>query len=185
MVIRIKGGIIDQIEDTETKRLKLLKISSPTEKAILTIELPEALSNAFKPQDIIDVKIDSKPIHTQDMQVRNGQTWIYAEPSGDFNPIHTDDKSAMESGLGGIVLQGLCTMAFAHKVCVDKLGGELRDPMKIRKLAVQFARSVKPGDTVTFQLFKQDEEKNGIRYTIKAINQRKKNLLYDAWCLVV
>lgn len=64
MVVRIKGGIINQIEDTETKRLKLIKISSQTEKAALTLELPEALCSAFEPQQIIDVKIDSKPILT-------------------------------------------------------------------------------------------------------------------------
>ena len=62
MVVRIKGGIIDQIEDTETKRLRILKISSQIDKATLTLELPEALCNVFKPQDNVDIKIDSKPI---------------------------------------------------------------------------------------------------------------------------
>ena len=96
MVIRIKGGIIDQIEDTETKRLKLLKISSPTEKAILTIELPEALSSVFKPQDIIDVKIDSKPM------LKGEKAKLYVEGSV-FN-IDENDEIQVTGTLGGLRL---------------------------------------------------------------------------------
>lgn len=62
MVVRIKGGIIDQIEDTETKHLKLLRMSSQPEKTTLILELPEALCSVFKSQDAVDIKIDSKPM---------------------------------------------------------------------------------------------------------------------------
>jgi hypothetical protein len=62
MVVRIKGGIIDQIEDTETKYLKFLKVSSQLEKATITLELPEALCSVFKSQDPVNIKIDSKPM---------------------------------------------------------------------------------------------------------------------------
>jgi hypothetical protein len=62
MVVRIKGGIIDQIEDTEVKRLKILKMTSQIDKTTLTLELPEALCNVFKSKDPVVIKIDSKPI---------------------------------------------------------------------------------------------------------------------------
>ena len=62
MVVRIKGGLIDQIEDTETKRLKLLKISSKKDKVAISLEIPEALCNVFEPHDTVDVRIDSKPM---------------------------------------------------------------------------------------------------------------------------
>ena len=122
---------------------------------------------------------------TQEMKVREGQTYIYAEPSGDFNPIHIDDKFAKEVGLGGIILQGLCTMAFAHKAVVDNLTGPERDPLKVRKLKVQFARPVLPGQTITYQGFKIGEEDGGTKYGIIAKNNDGKNVLRDAWCVIV
>jgi acyl dehydratase len=37
----------------------------------------------------------------------------YAAGSGDFNPIHIDDAAGKAANLGGVILQGLCTMAWA------------------------------------------------------------------------
>ena len=120
----------------------------------------------------------------QDMKVRNGQTYIYAEPSGDHNPIHVDNDFAVKVGLPGIILQGLCTMAFAHKAAVDNLCGKDRDPRKLRKLKVQFARPVLPGQTITFEGFKMGSD-GGEKYGILAKNNEGKEVLRDAWCLIV
>ena len=37
----------------------------------------------------------------------------YAGASGDFNPIHIDVEVGQAAGLGGLILQGLCTLAWA------------------------------------------------------------------------
>ena len=62
MAIKLKDAIIDLIDDTETKRLKLVRITSKVDGATLTIELPEALCEKLNVKDRVDVTIDSKPI---------------------------------------------------------------------------------------------------------------------------
>ena len=51
----------------------------------------------------------------------------YAAASGDFNPIHIDPIVGGEAGLGGAILQGLCTLAWA----VDCFIGYLGDPGRV------------------------------------------------------
>ncbi len=62
MVVRLRDAVIESIDDTETKRLRLVQISSKEEGANITLELPEALCDTLNPQDSIVVVIDSKPL---------------------------------------------------------------------------------------------------------------------------
>jgi hypothetical protein len=62
MVIRLKDAVIDSVDETETRRLKLLKVSSKSEGATFTLELPDALCDTLNTNDSISVVIDSKPI---------------------------------------------------------------------------------------------------------------------------
>ena len=64
------------------------------------------------------------------------QPIYYAGSSGDFNPIHIDPEFGKLAGLGGNILQGLCTMAFCG------------DPGRLKKLKVRFAKPVYPLDKV-------------------------------------
>ena len=96
MVVRIKDGIIDQIDDTETKRLKLLRVSSQPEKTTLTLELPEALCNVFKSQDTVNIKIDSKPI------LKGEKSKLYLE--GAVFRIIDNDAMEIIGTLGGLRL---------------------------------------------------------------------------------
>jgi 3-hydroxybutyryl-CoA dehydratase len=72
------------------------------------------------------------------------QPMYYAGASGDYNPIHIDPEFGKMVGLGGNILQGLCTMAFAAKAVWNYAG----DPGAIKKLKVRFAKPVKPLDMV-------------------------------------
>lgn len=136
-----------------------------------------------------DVKI-SNPVSpsaiewTDSMRVRNGQSYIYAEPSMDQSPLHVDDEFAKNVGLPGVILQGLCTMAFAHKAVVDNCTGPSRDPMRVKRLHVQFARPVLPGQTITFQGYIVGNDGPDVRYGIIARNEEGKDVLRDAWCAV-
>jgi len=79
------------------------------------------------------------------MSVGKYQPIYYAGASGDFNPIHIDPDFGKMAGLGGNILQGLCTMAFVAKAVVDNAGG---DPGKLNSIKVRFAKPVMPNDKV-------------------------------------
>ena len=53
--------------------------------------------------------------------VAEDQADRYAPASGDLNPIHIDADVARKAGLPGVILHGLCTMAFAQRDIIDRL----------------------------------------------------------------
>lgn len=73
MVIRLKNAIVESIEDTETKRLKVIKMIAKEDGAQVSLELPEVLSGTINPRDEVTVIIDSKPI------ARGDSAKLYAE----------------------------------------------------------------------------------------------------------
>jgi acyl dehydratase len=75
------------------------------------------------------------------------QTQRYSEASGDPMPIHLDDDFAKAMGLPGIIVHGLCTMAFCSRAVVSTFCEE--DPTRLRRLAVRFAKIVQPSEKVT------------------------------------
>jgi acyl dehydratase len=78
------------------------------------------------------------------------QTFRYAEASGDPVPIHLDDDAARAVGLPGIIIHGLCTMAFCGRAVIESLAGG--DPTRLARLAVKFSRPVLPGQAITIRL---------------------------------
>jgi acyl dehydratase len=80
------------------------------------------------------------------------QTYRYARVSGDLNPIHLDEAAARSVGLPGIIVHGLCTMAFCSRAVVARSCAD--DPTRLRRLAVRFAAVVQPGETVTHSLWR-------------------------------
>jgi acyl dehydratase len=79
------------------------------------------------------------------------QTYRYADASGDPMPIHLDDALARAMGLPGIIIHGLCTMAFTSQVVIGHACPD--DPTRLRRLAVRFARVVQPGQAITTRLW--------------------------------
>ncbi len=75
------------------------------------------------------------------------QTQRYSEASGDPMPIHLDDNFAKAMGLPGIIVHGLCTMAFASRAVIHATCPE--DPTRLTRLAVRFAKIVQPSEKVT------------------------------------
>ncbi|MFJ9518943.1 MaoC family dehydratase [Kitasatospora sp. NPDC101801] len=69
----------------------------------------------------------------------------YAGASGDFNPIHWNEKFAVEVGLPDVIAHGMFTMAEAIRVVTDWVG----DPGAVLDYGVRFTRPVPvPNDGV-------------------------------------
>ncbi|WP_448630247.1 MaoC/PaaZ C-terminal domain-containing protein [Cellulomonas soli] len=69
----------------------------------------------------------------------------YAGASGDFNPIHWNERVATSVGLPGVIAHGMWTMGAAVTVVTDWLG----DPGAVVDYQVRFTRPVPvpdPGD---------------------------------------
>jgi acyl dehydratase len=79
------------------------------------------------------------------------QTFRYAEAAGDPMPIHLDDELAKAMGLPGIIIHGLCTMAFTSRAAIETACPD--DPARLRRLAVRFAKPVRPRQTITTRIW--------------------------------
>ncbi|ARZ69428.1 dehydratase [Streptomyces albireticuli] len=62
----------------------------------------------------------------------------YAGASGDFNPIHWNEKFAKEVGLPDVIAHGMFTMAEAVRVATDWAG----DPGALVEYGVRFTKPV-------------------------------------------
>ncbi len=109
------------------------------------------------------------PLFSQVMRVKPNQTLIYAEASGDHNPIHTSRDFAKSVGLPDWILQGLCTMAFVQKAVVDELLHG--DAKRLRRLSVRFSKPVIPGDILITQGWFVGIYENRARFGIAVHNQ--------------
>ena len=73
------------------------------------------------------------------------QIVMYAGASGDYNPLHSDEKFAREvAGYPGIFAHGMVTMGMTGRVVTDWF-----DVGRVTKYGVRFVRQVWPGATLT------------------------------------
>ena len=63
---------------------------------------------------------------------------MYAGASGDFNPIHWNERFATSVGLPNVIAHGMFTMAEAARVVTDWVG----DPGAVEEYGVRFSRPV-------------------------------------------
>jgi len=83
------------------------------------------------------------------------QTHRYAAASGDTMPIHLDDDMAKAMGLPGIIIHGLCTMAFTSHAVIGHVCPN--DPEKLKRLAVRFSAPAQPKHTISTSVWKTSE----------------------------
>jgi acyl dehydratase len=96
-----------------------------------------------------------EPLLIVSQSIDADQTVRYADASGDRNPIHLDPAVARMAGLSGIIVHGLCSMAFTSKVMIEHLCGG--DPARLGRLAVSFSRPVFPKDTITTAVWRTND----------------------------
>ncbi len=68
----------------------------------------------------------------------------YAGASGDFNPLHTDDATARQAGLKGVIAQGLLVMGFVGQAITTWAPKRFLKRFKVRLMGMTF-----PGDVIT------------------------------------
>jgi acyl dehydratase len=94
---------------------------------------------------------EREPLAEVSQTFDDDQTFRYAPAAGDPMPIHLDEEMAKAMGLPGIIIHGLCTMAFTSRAVIETACPD--DPARLRRLAVRFSRPCRPGETITTRLW--------------------------------
>ncbi|WP_236242843.1 MaoC family dehydratase [Streptomyces sp. CC228A] len=84
-----------------------------------------------------DVEVGTE-LPAQSFPVTRATLVRYAGASGDFNPIHWNEKFAREVGLPDVIAHGMFTMAEAIRVVTDWAG----DPAAVVEYGVRFTKPV-------------------------------------------
>ncbi|WP_307071787.1 MaoC family dehydratase [Streptomyces sp. B3I8] len=84
-----------------------------------------------------DVEVGTE-LPAQTFPVNRATLVRYAGASGDFNPIHWNERFAREVGLPDVIAHGMFTMASAIRVVTDWAG----DPGAVVEYGVRFTKPV-------------------------------------------
>lgn len=84
-----------------------------------------------------DVEVGTE-VPAQSFPVTRATLVRYAGASGDFNPIHWNEKFAVGVGLPNVIAHGMFTMAEAARVVTDWVG----DPGALVDYSVRFTKPV-------------------------------------------
>ena len=110
----------------------------------------------------------SEPVAVAEQTFDADQTYRYSEASGDMVPIHLDDEIARSVGLPGIIVHGLCTMAFTSWAAIENVAGG--DPARLKRLAVRFSKPVLPGQTITTRFWNCGAAEGSVAYAFETAN---------------
>ena len=77
------------------------------------------------------------------------QLKLYAEASGDHNPIHLDEAVAKKSGLPGVIAHGMMTMAFMGEFLHQTIHALSGGRGKVTEMSCRFKAMTFPGDVIT------------------------------------
>ncbi|MFI7411056.1 MaoC family dehydratase [Streptomyces sp. NPDC049627] len=122
-----------------------------------------------------DVEVGTE-LPTRTFPVTRATLVQYAGASGDFNPIHWNEKFAKEVGLPDVIAHGMFTMAEAIRVVTDWTG----DPGAVVEYGVRFTKPVVvPNDDqgATIEVdgkvaAKLDDNKVRVDLTVKSAGQK-------------
>jgi acyl dehydratase len=105
---------------------------------------------------------EREPDATVEQTYDMDQTFRYAEASGDPMQIHLDEEFAKAVGMPGIIIHGLCTMAFTSVAAIESFCPD--DPSRLKRLAVRFSKVAFPEQTVTTRLWAAGERDGRAAY---------------------
>lgn len=95
----------------------------------------------------------------------------YAGASGDYNPVHTDEKFVTEiAGYPTVFAHGMLTMGMAGTLVTNFVGDA-----RLTKYGVRFVNQVWPGDTLTgtaeVAAIREEDGEHLVDLTITTVNQ--------------
>lgn len=126
------------------------------------------------PAHVFDESLRERPADfVAEQQFDADQTFRYAEPAGDPMPIHLDDDIAKQMGLPGIIMHGLCTMAFNSHAVLTNVAPN--NPERLKRLAVRFASPGRPGQVMTTSIW---NKRNGV-FAFESVNNEGQVLIKD------
>ena len=103
---------------------------------------------------------------------------LYAEASGDYNPIHVDESFAAQTPLGGTIAHGMLILAYVSEMMMQAFGLTWASG---GKLSVRFKMPARPGDTLTVSgKIDSIEGKDGISYancSFECCNQKNETIV--------
>jgi len=103
---------------------------------------------------------------------------LYAEASGDFNPIHIDESFAAQTPLGGTIAHGMLILAYVSEMMTEAFG---KSWLEGGKLSVRFKAPARPKDTITTSgKIDSIEYKEGVPYvncSLECCNQKGETVI--------
>lgn len=95
----------------------------------------------------------------------------YAGASGDYNPIHTDERFATEiAGYPSVFAHGMLTMGLTGRLLTDYVGDG-----RLTNFGVRFVNQVWPGDTLTgtaeVTALRMDGDQHLVDLAVTTVNQ--------------
>lgn len=96
---------------------------------------------------------------------------MYAGASGDYNPLHSDERFATEvAGYPSVFAHGMLTMGATGRVLTDWVGDE-----RLTDYGVRFVGQVWPGDTLTATAtvadLREEDGQHLVDFTVVTTNQ--------------
>lgn len=130
------------------------------------------------PEHTFDEALRSRePDFTVAQSFDEDQTFRYAEPAGDPMPIHLDDEFARQMGLPGIIIHGLCTIAFNSHALISSISPE--EPARLKRLAVRLSSPALPKQTITTSVWSSGASHGRDTYAFETETDAGKHVIKD------
>jgi acyl dehydratase len=105
------------------------------------------------------------PVAVRVYSVDGDQPVRYAAASGDRGPYHLDESAAKAAGFPGVILHGLCTMAFASRALVETVCAG--DSTRLRRFGLRFTQPAFPGRDLATSIWSIEQQPQRSVYTVE------------------
>jgi acyl dehydratase len=152
---RSSGVTVGVRAETRDKESGDLVVEQYMTSFVRGAQTPEPVGEQAPPHPFPEELRDQPPLAEVSQTFDEDQTFRYSPAAGDPMPIHLDDEVARAMGLPGIIIHGLCTMAFTSRAVIETACPD--DPTRLKRLAVRFSKPCRPGETISTRIWDAGE----------------------------